>query len=147
MQKIRRKPSQKMRRRRIADDLMVNEPKIWFLMEMGGELMAGHVTHIWAENWTVDYLMDDGSSGEMDVEDFIEVAMFEDEEDIEQMFDILDHASEVEDGSGEEEDHTVWTLGGYEAGSASFEKISPVKLAKKFMARMSARSVASKSMK
>lgn len=129
-QMIRRKNPQRFRRLGSVEE---REPRVWFMLPEGDDYRSGYVSGIWAEDWLIDIVLEDGKHHQMDVEEFLEKALMEDEEDIDQLFDILDEASQIEDNG--EETGTYYgidpdtpieemSIGDVHAEDASFEKIA-----------------------
>lgn len=98
-----RKNRQKFRR--LAMD-MQHEPAIYFMMHCKGAVQPGYITSITAEDWDIGYELEDGTQDSVSVDEFFDCAVLFDEEDIEQIFNVLDQASEIEDDG--DEDVTVW---------------------------------------
>lgn len=75
---------------------------IEFVMRCGGEVQAGAVTAILAEDWMIEYQLDDGTPGTLNVEDFFDCAVLFEENDIDVIFEILDEAAGLEDDEGDD---------------------------------------------
>jgi len=118
-QKIRR--NNPMRFKRLGFD---QEPPhltgMWFMLPDGDDFRVGHIHAIWGADWVVEYELEGGIRGEMDVDEFLDQAVMEDANDIERLHDILDQAAKIRTDL---DDDVVWEFdSGRAAESASFEK-------------------------
>jgi len=111
----------RMRHKRLGmEGAVLTYPAIEFVMTRNGEdVVAGYITGVVAETWTIEYALEDGSIGSIDVDDFLDRVSFFDEEDIELLFEILDEASALEDDG--DENVTVYEF--EEPAEPSVEKI------------------------
>lgn len=97
----------RMRHKRLGTTEALMHPAIEFVLTLDGErVVAGHVTGVVADTWMIEYALEDGATGSMDVDDFLDQAAFFDEHDIELLFMVLDEASTVADDG--DEDVTVY---------------------------------------
>jgi len=104
--RIYRKFRTRHRRLGTTEEIMMH-PAVEFMMTLDGErVVAGHITGVVADTWQVEYALEDGTIGSMDIDDFLDQAAFFDDGDIELLFLILDEASSVEDDG--DEDMTVF---------------------------------------
>jgi hypothetical protein len=95
---------------------------MWFMLPKGDDFQVGHIHKVWGADWTIEYELEDGGSGDMPVDEFMETAIMEDESDIAALHDILEQASGIRT---DREDDVVWEFDGErEADEASFEKMT-----------------------
>ena len=95
----------RQKHRRLAMDMTWEAP-IEFVLICEGQVQPGYITAIEAEDWSIGYELEDGTQDTMEVEEFFDCAVMFDEEDIEQVFNILDQAADIEDDG--DDDVTVW---------------------------------------
>lgn len=89
-----------------ADEQLPITAAIEFVMKCGGEIKAGYITGVVAETWQIEYRLEDGETGSLGVDRFFDCVVLFDDQDIDELFDVLDEASQVQDDG--DDDLTVF---------------------------------------
>lgn len=105
-----RNPALYRRRGIRASSDLGRPPGVDFFMRCDEQMEMGWVTAVIAEYREVEYELDTGETGSMDVNDFLDCITFGDEQDIEVFFDILDQAAEIALNDPDPENVTVFEL-------------------------------------